>query len=73
MAIKLKKSEFMGAGCMVQAVGLVLLFVWPIGTFIGIALLIYGGTMSGKFICSNCGNPVVKTSTLCPHCKEPIG
>ncbi len=72
MAEKKRKTEFAGTGCLVQGVGLLLLFVWPIGTIIGLGLLIYGSFMSTKLICSNCGNQVVKTSKICPHCNVPL-
>jgi uncharacterized membrane protein len=72
MAKKKKTSEFAGAGCAIQAVGLVLLFMWPIGTLIGVVLFFVGSGMAIKIICSNCGNRVEKTSVLCPHCKEPF-
>ena len=72
MAYRKRKTEFAGPGCLVQAFGLLLLFFFPIGTVIGLILLVVGGAMSVKLICSNCGNRVEKTSTLCPTCKEPL-
>ncbi len=68
MAIKKKKSEFIGVGCWIQLIGIVLLFLFPIGTIIGVALLVIGSRFSYKFICSECGNKVEKTSKICPHC-----
>jgi len=62
------KSEFAGSGCLIQAVGLILLFVFPIGTIIGIPLLIYGGISANKLVCKNCGNPVTKAAKICPVC-----
>lgn len=69
MAKKKKKGEFAGVGCVIQFIGLCLLFVFPIGTIFGVALLAYGGMKSIKLICGECGNSVEKTSKLCPHCK----
>lgn len=68
-ATKKRKSEFAGAGCLIQLVGLVLLFFFPIGTIFGVALLLYGSAKSIKLVCSSCGNTVEKTSTMCPHCR----
>lgn len=70
MAKKENKSEFAGVGCFVQLIGLILFFFFPIGTIIGIALLILGGLKANKLICSNCGNPIEKTAKICPTCKE---
>ncbi len=68
MAKKKKKSEFLGVGCLIEAVGLVLLFLFPIGTIIGVILLVVGSRYSYKYVCSECGNKVEKTSKICPHC-----
>ena len=64
-----RKAEFIGVGALVQLVGLVLLFFFPLGTIAGVLLLIIGSAMSVKTICSSCGNKVEKTSKLCPTCK----
>ncbi|WP_293373608.1 hypothetical protein [Nevskia sp.] len=72
MAFKKTKGEFAGPGCLVQGIGLIALFIWPIGTVIGVALLLVGSSMSKKLICSDCGNPVEKTSTMCPTCKVTL-
>ncbi|MCX7062836.1 MAG: hypothetical protein NTZ11_18365 [Gammaproteobacteria bacterium] len=69
MAHRKMKVEFAGTGCLVQGLGLLLLFVWPLGSVIGIALLLVGSSMAKKLICSACGNTVEKTSTMCPTCK----
>lgn len=63
------KTEFAGSGCLIQGVGLILLFLFPIGTIIGIPLLIVGGLQANKLVCKNCGNPVTKTALICPTCK----
>jgi Zn finger protein HypA/HybF involved in hydrogenase expression len=65
------KSEFIGVGCFVQLVGLVLLFLFPIGTIAGVLLLILGGRMAIKLVCSSCGNPVSgKQVKVCPSCQS---
>lgn len=72
MATKKRKSDFAGTGSLVQLIGLALLFFWPLGTIVGVVLFIVGSGMSIKLICSQCGNPIEKTATMCPHCKEPF-
>ncbi len=64
------KTEFAGAGALVQLVGVILLFVFPIGTLAGIVLLIIGHSMSTKLICSECGNQIEgKQVKICPTCQ----
>lgn len=67
-----RKSEFAGLGAFLQLVGLVLLFFFPIGTVIGIGLLIYGRTKAFKHLCSVCGNRIEPTTTICSHCKAQL-
>lgn len=58
-----------GSGCLVQGIGLILLFIFPIGTIIGVGLLIAGSAMSQKFRCSRCGsNLTSKRVQVCPCC-----
>lgn len=73
---KIKKGEFLGAGAVVQAVGCVVIFVGLAlgfglaGFIIGIALLIIGGRMAYKLLCSNCGNKIAGAEVMiCPVCK----
>ena len=68
------KSEFAGTGCLVQGLGLLLMisgiFTYGIGFIVGLVLLIAGGRMAIKLICSECGNPIVnKKVKICPACK----
>ena len=64
------KSEGCGAGCFLQLVGLVLLFLFPIGTILGIAMIIWGHFAAQKFSCGNCGNVLSSNSVkLCPACQ----
>jgi hypothetical protein len=63
------KSEFIGGGCVVQGIGILVIWIFPIGTIVGIVLLLLGSRMALKTICSNCGNPVSnKRVTICPTC-----
>jgi hypothetical protein len=66
-ARRIAKSQLAGMGCLLQLIGLILLFFFPIGTIIGLALLILGHFSARKLICGNCGNPVASRSVkLCP-------
>jgi hypothetical protein len=68
-ARRVTKSQVAGMGCLLQLIGLILLFFFPIGTIIGLALLILGHFSARKLICGNCGNPLASRSVkLCPAC-----
>jgi uncharacterized membrane protein len=69
LAEKKVKYEFAGVGALVQLIGFVAVWFFPLGTVAGIALLIIGSAMSKKLLCSECGNRVDKESKMCPHCK----
>ncbi len=66
-AQKKRKGEFAGSGAAVQAIGLLLCFT-IVGTIIGIPLLIIGGRMAVKLICSHCGNQTTKEAKICSTC-----
>jgi hypothetical protein len=67
-ATKVKKSEFVGKGALVQLIGVVCCFLlFPFGIIPGMILLIVGSRMAFCFRCSNCGNKVEKESRICPH------
>lgn len=68
-ARKITTGEFAGSGCFVQGLGILLLFLFPIGTVIGILLFFVGSAMAVKRICSLCGNRVDSSSRMCPHCR----
>lgn len=73
MAKRKRKTEFAGAGCLVQGLGLLVVWIWPIGTLIGVALLWMGSRMALYYICGGCGNRLTdKAATICAACKEPI-
>ncbi len=68
-AVPVKKHEIAGAGCLLQAVGLAVFFFFPIGTFLGMVLLVYGGIRSRFLICGRCGIRLSgKTLKLCTSC-----
>ncbi len=65
-----RKTEMAGVGCLIQTIGFVSLFFFPIGTFLGVILLIYGSMKSTYFTCSNCGNRLSdKNVKICSTCK----
>jgi hypothetical protein len=80
---KIKKGEFVGVGAAVQAfgclgflIGIVLCVTVVgaifgiIGIIIGLLLLVIGGRMAIKLICSNCGNKISgKEVKMCPVCR----
>lgn len=73
MAKITSKIEFAGAGCIVQGVGLLLLFWWPFGTIAGIALMIYGSIISKKYKCGSCGNRLDDQYVkICPTCRDTL-
>lgn len=66
---KIRKGEFVGAGAAIQAVGL-LACLTIVGAIAGIPLLIIGGRMALKWVCSNCGNRLHDHSVkVCAVCK----
>lgn len=60
----------MGAGCLVQGVGLVALFlIFPFGLLIGVILLVYGSTLATRWRCSICRSRLPdKHASVCAHC-----
>lgn len=69
MAERKRKSEFAGAGAVVQLVGFILLFFFPIGTIAGVFLLVIGHNMSRTWSCSACGNKLDSDKVMtCPTC-----
>jgi hypothetical protein len=66
-------NENSGGSCLVQLIGLFLifcgLFTFGITAILGIALVIIGGRMARKLCCSNCGVVVASRSIqMCPAC-----
>jgi len=63
------KSEMAGVGCLIQVVGLAVIWIWPIGTVFGVVLLIYGSMRAQFYRCGNCKNRLTdKAVKLCPSC-----
>jgi hypothetical protein len=50
--------------------GLLLLFWYPIGSAVGVALIGYGWWKSRVWRCSNCEEIVKETDARCPFCKS---
>lgn len=72
-AVPVKKQETAGAGCLLQAFGLAVFFFFPIGTFLGIVLMVYGGIRSRFLVCGRCGIRLNgKTLKLCTNCGAEI-
>ncbi|PLX98928.1 MAG: hypothetical protein C0623_10670 [Desulfuromonas sp.] len=57
---------------MLEIVGLIAIFFFPIGTVIGIILLIVGARMTYQLICTECGNKIIRTTKLCPTCGSDL-
>lgn len=82
MAKKLRVTSFAGKGALVQALALLMpfLFGWLWGTFgivvglvLALVLFLKGSSMSLSWRCGACGNPVHdKHVKLCPVCKEVV-
>lgn len=70
MAKIIIKRTTSGGGLVLELLGFILLFVFPIGTIFGICFLIVGFQMSKKIVCSECGNKIEdKDVKMCPVCK----
>jgi capsular polysaccharide biosynthesis protein len=67
-ATKKKKGEFIGVGCAIQALGIACLFIPSVGWILGIILLLLGGRMALKVLCSHCGNPTTREARICTTC-----
>lgn len=74
-------SEFAGAGCLLQAVGLLApvvgllggLLGLMIGCFVCLVLVVVGSQQSVSLLCGHCGNRVDNRHvTLCPSCKGKL-
>ena len=67
-ATKKKKGEFIGIGCAIQALGIACFFIPPVGWILGVILLVVGGRMALKLLCSHCGNPTTREARICTTC-----
>lgn len=82
VAKRKRKSEFAGAGCLIQGLGLlapVLLgaALGAAGVVIGIAILVVlffvGSSKASKWVCGNCRNPLAsKDVRVCAACRAQI-
>lgn len=69
-AVRVRETN--GGGIALEVLG-VLLCLTGVGIIIGIPLIIVGGRMALALRCGQCGNGLVKTSTVCPSCKCAVG
>lgn len=69
-AEKVEKSALGCSGCCVTALGILLLFAFPVGTLMGIPILIYVHANYRSFSCARCRNPVSDESIMCPACRS---
>lgn len=70
MATLEKNTKGGFSGALLLLVGIVLLFVWPFGTIIGIILIIVGANIGNGYRCGDCGNKIdSKQVKMCPTCK----
>jgi len=69
-ATKKKKPGLLALGFAIQVAGILCMFIkYPLGIIPGLILLVVGGRMSIKLICSNCGNYAPKAANLCASCR----
>ncbi len=61
---------------LIQLLGFFMLFIFPIGTIIGIMLLVWGGIQYravGKQVeCPKCKEKIKENAELCKHCGSEI-
>lgn len=70
MAKIITKRKTSAGGLVLELLGLILLFAFPIGTLLGIVFIIVGFNMSKSLACSECKNRIEdKEVKLCPVCK----
>lgn len=69
-----KRTEFLGLGTAIQAVGLVCCFIaFPVGLFAGIVLLLVGSRLSRKWHCSLCQTRLSDGGGIqCPGCSAQL-
>ena len=82
MAMRVKKTEMAGKGCLVQALGIILalllmslggVFGVALGLFVGVVLLLWGSRLAIAWKCGACLNPLAdRTVLICPVCKATL-
>lgn len=73
-ATKVKRTEFAGAGCLLQGLGLVLSFFWfPVGLVVGVGLFVFGSLRSSYWACGHCRNRLSDREVrICPACHATL-
>ena len=67
------KSESFGVGCLLQLIGLVVIWFFPIGTIAAICLFVMGSAAARYPVCSECGIKLNSRDVrICPACKSRI-
>lgn len=65
------KSETVGTGCLVQLIGLLVIWWFPIGTVVGLGLLLWGHCQARFPICSIYGTRLTSRKVIvCPACNS---
>lgn len=64
--------ERAGVGALIQLFGVILLFAVPIGTVIGIVLIVVGTKKTYARKCSECAGKVNEGAKVCQHCRVPF-
>jgi len=78
MAKIIKKESYGAATWIVLCISIAVIYIC--GTFFGTIQMVIAALIGmyatkktkERFLCSNCGNRIESTTTLCPHCKETI-
>ena len=61
-------SSLQWTGVLMLILGVLVPFLFGIPILIGLVLIVFGSVKARGCICSSCGNPVHRTSMLCPTC-----
>jgi hypothetical protein len=82
MAKRIRQSEFVGTGCLIQGVGILCPFIGAavagvvgavLGLGLALALFIYGGRRAITWKCGACRNPLPSEDVkVCPVCKAAL-
>ena len=66
------KARTGGGGCLIALIGLACLFYFPLGTLVGILLILIGNYWASYYACGHCGNEVKSDAKLCPSCQATL-
>ena len=81
VAARVRKSEFIGPGCIVQGAGVVIgIAAWYfagmqgaiVGGVAGLVLLLIGGRLALKWRCGACNNVTTGDARMCATCKAEL-